>query len=92
MDHKLLYVNAYVGIVSVCEQLWYVYCAPDCSDRSLIYVPVMSLCLLQPVCVGSCTETALQRRHAACMLICGLSTVCIHLSYTLNAALISLQR
>lgn len=76
-DHKVLYINAYVGTVSVCEQLWYVYCAPDWSDWS-VCVPVMSLCLLSPVCVGSCTETALQRRHAACMLICGLSIVCVH--------------
>lgn len=55
IDHKLLYINAHVGIVSACKQLWDVYCAPDWSGCS-VCVPVMSVCLCGFLCRDSPAE------------------------------------
>lgn len=75
IDHKLLYIHAYVAslcIVFACEQLWYVYCAPDWS----VCGPVMSLCLLEPVCVGSSSRDRPAER--TCSRYVNMRPVCMY--------------
>lgn len=85
IDHKLLYINAYVGTVSVCEQLWCLLCP------WLVWLVCLCACNVF-VSAFACLCGFLYRDSPAektCSLYVNMRPV--YCMRSLNAALISLQ-